>query len=96
MTKDEFAEAAARDGFEVREVAIEPNQERPPHTHPFDALLFILAGTFTLVVGDERRVFRPGEVCGLEAHTTHQEVTGDDGARYLAGRRMAARADAAG
>ena len=90
MTRDEFAEAAARDGFEVREVSIEPNQERPPHTHPFDARLFILAGTFTLVVGGERRVFRPGEVCALDAHTPHQEVTGADGARYIAGRRAPA------
>jgi quercetin dioxygenase-like cupin family protein len=95
MTRDEFAAAAVADGFEVMEAEIAPNVERPPHTHPFDARLFILEGTFTLVVGDQRTSFRPGEVCSLGAGTVHQEVTGADGTRYVAGRRMVARASAA-
>lgn len=87
MTREEFEAAATADGFDLREVELAPHTEREVHTHPFEARLFILDGIFTLAVGAERRVFRPGEICGLGANIPHQEITGAEGARYVAGRR---------
>lgn len=95
MTRAEFEADVQRQGYELRESEIKPNEHREAHAHGFDARLFILDGSITLVFGDERRVYGPGNSCNVPAGTMHEEHTEADGVRYLAGRRSAAQAAAA-
>jgi uncharacterized cupin superfamily protein len=58
---------------------------RGSHAHEFDAPLFVLEGSITLVFGADRRAYRPGASCNVPAGM-HEEHTEADGVRYLAGR----------
>jgi uncharacterized cupin superfamily protein len=49
--------------------------------------LLVLDGAITLVRGDQRQAFGPGDTCSLPAGTLHEEHTGAAGVSYLAGRR---------
>jgi quercetin dioxygenase-like cupin family protein len=69
---------------------MEPNVHRPAHTHDFDARVMVLEGMITLVFGDERCVYGPGDSCSVPAGTMHEEHAEADGVRYLSGRRSAA------
>ena len=89
MEQSEFEAWLARDGYELRQGEIKPNEHRPAHAHGFDARLFILAGALTLVRGDDRTALKRGDVCDVPANTMHEEHTEADGVRYLAGRRTA-------
>ena len=82
-----------REGYELREGEIKPNVHREPHAHEFDARLFVLEGSITLVFKDGRCTYGPGDSCNVPAGTMHEEHTGADGVRYLAGRRPAAAAE---
>jgi mannose-6-phosphate isomerase-like protein (cupin superfamily) len=89
MDKTEFEADLRREGYEIREGEIKPNEHRPAHTHAFDARLFILNGSITLVFGHERCAYGPGDSCSVLAGTMHEEHTEADGVRYLVGRRSA-------
>jgi mannose-6-phosphate isomerase-like protein (cupin superfamily) len=93
MTRAEFEADLVREGYEIREGEIKPNEHRGVHIHDFDARLFVLDGGITLVFGDERCVYGPGDSCNVPAGTMHEEHTEADGVRYLAGRRSPARAE---
>ena len=95
MNRAEFEADVRREGYELREGAIEPNVHRAAHAHEFDARLFVLDGSITLVFGDERCNYRAGDSCTVPAGTMHEEHTESDGVRYLAGRRLAANVTAA-
>jgi mannose-6-phosphate isomerase-like protein (cupin superfamily) len=95
MDRSEFEAELRREGYEIREGEIKPNEHRPAHAHAFDARLFILDGSVTLVFGNERCAYGPGDSCSVPAGTMHEEHTEADGVRYLAGRRSAAAASAA-
>lgn len=95
MDRVAFEAELARDGYETSESSIAPHQARPPHSHDVDVRLFILEGTLTLVRGGARESFGPGQTCSVDSGTPHEEHTGADGARYVVGRRAAARAQAA-
>jgi mannose-6-phosphate isomerase-like protein (cupin superfamily) len=95
MDRAEFEADVRREGYELREGAIEPNVHRAAHAHEFDARLFVLDGSITLVFGDERCAYRAGDSCTVPAGTMHEEHTEVDGVRYLAGRRPAAKVAAA-
>jgi quercetin dioxygenase-like cupin family protein len=95
MNRAEFEADLRHEGYEVREGGIEPNVYRESHTHDFDARVFVLDGSITLVFGQDRCVYGPGDSCNVPAGTPHEEHSGADGVRYVAGRRVAARASAA-
>ncbi len=95
MNRADFEAEVRSEGYELREGEIKPNEHRPTHVHDFDARLFILDGALTLVRGDDRQTFGPGESCSLAAGTPHQEHTEADGVRYLAARRSTVQATAA-
>ena len=87
MERAEFEADLRSEGYELREGEIEPNTHRGSHAHEFDARLFVLEGSLTLVFGAERCTYRPGDSCNVPAGTMHEEHTEGDGVRYLAGRR---------
>jgi mannose-6-phosphate isomerase-like protein (cupin superfamily) len=95
MNSTEFETELRREGYEVRESEIKPNVHREPYAHGFDARLFMLDGSLTLVFGDQRCTYGPGDSCSVPAGTMHEEHTEADGLRYLAGRRSAAHANTA-
>jgi hypothetical protein len=96
MTRDEFDAELLREGYEIREGGLEPNLHREAHAHDFDARVFALDGSTTLVFGEDRVTYRPGDSCSVPALTMHEEHTAADGVRYVSGRRPASEAAAAG
>jgi mannose-6-phosphate isomerase-like protein (cupin superfamily) len=90
MNRAEFEADLRREGYELREGEIKPNEHRGFHAHEFDAQLFVLEGSITLVFGADRCTYGPGDSCNVLAGTMHEEHTEADGVRYLAGRRAAA------
>ena len=95
MNRTEFEADLRREGYELREGQIDPNVHRDAHAHDFDARLFVLEGSVTLVFGSDRVTYGPGDSCNVPAGTMHEEHTEADGVGFLAGRRPAARAAAA-
>jgi mannose-6-phosphate isomerase-like protein (cupin superfamily) len=89
MGRTEFEANARGDGYEIREGGLPPDEHRPAHSHSFDARLFVLDGSITLVFGTERMHYGPGSSCDVPAGTPHEEHTASDGVRYLAARRSA-------
>jgi mannose-6-phosphate isomerase-like protein (cupin superfamily) len=95
MNRAEFEADARHEGYEIREGEIKPNVHNATHVHEWDARLFVLDGSITLVRGNGRETFGPGDSCSLAANTPHEEHTEADGVRYVAARRaMAKTADA--
>ena len=95
MDRAEFEAEVRREGYELREGEMAPNLHRDAHAHEFDARLFVLDGSITLVFGADRCTYGPGDSCNVAAGTMHEEHTEAEGVRYLAGRRPAAPAAAA-
>jgi len=91
MTRVEFEAELRRDGYEVREGEVRPNVHREAHAHEFDARVFVLDGSITLVFGNDRVTYRPGDSCTIAAGTMHEEHTEADGMRYVSGRRSVRR-----
>ena len=94
MNRAEFEADFQREGYQIREGEIKPNEHRAAHTHDFDARLFVLDGSITIVFGDDRRTYGPGDSYIVPAGTLHEEHTEADGVRYSAGRRPASHAAA--
>jgi quercetin dioxygenase-like cupin family protein len=95
MNRAEFEADLRREGYEIREGGIEADVHRPLHAHDFDARVFVLDGSITLVFGSDRCIYGPGDSCNVPAGTMHEEHTEADGVRYVAGRRPAVQATAA-
>jgi mannose-6-phosphate isomerase-like protein (cupin superfamily) len=95
MTRAQFEAELLREGYEVREGEINPNVHREAHAHEFDARLFVLDGSITLVFGKDRVTYGSGDSCSVPAGTSHEEHTEADGVRYVSGRRSASREAAA-
>ena len=89
MNRAEFEADLRREGYEVREGGIDPNIHRPAHAHDFDARVMVLEGSITLVFGDKRCVYAPGDSCSVPAGTMHEEHTEAEGVRYVSGSRSA-------
>jgi quercetin dioxygenase-like cupin family protein len=94
MNRADFEADARRDGYTINEGEIKPGETRKPHTHDFDARLFVVEGSRTLVRSDESQTYGPGEFCSLAAGTIHVEQCGAEGVRYVAARRSQASAAA--
>ena len=90
MTRTQFEADLLREGYEIREGEISPNVHREPHAHEFDARVLVLEGSITLVFGNDRVTYGPGDSCSVPAGTTHEEHTEAGGVRYVSGRRAAA------
>ena len=96
MTRAEFEAELVRDGYKIHEGEIQPHVHRPAHAHGFDARVLVLDGSVTLVFGDTRIAYGPGDSCNVPAGTMHEEHTEADGMRYVSGRRAVSPAAAAG
>jgi len=88
MTRAEFEAELIREGYEIREGEIKPDVHREAHAHVFDVRLLVLDGSVSLVFGQDRVTYGPGDSCRVPAGTMHEEHTEADGGRYLSGRRQ--------
>ena len=87
MTRAEFEAELSREGYEAREGKIKPDVHREPHAHDFDARLFVLDGSLTLVFGTDHVTYGPGDSCMVPSGTVHAEHTDGRGVRFVSGRR---------
>ncbi len=62
------------------------------HAHDFDACALITAGEFSITVQGQCHRYGAGDVFRLPAGTLHCEAAGEQGAKYLAGRRSKSQA----
>ena len=60
-----------------------PHLSTPPHSHPFDARVLILAGAFTLAAQGQSRTFYPGEHFEVAAGCIHSQQYGPEGTAFL-------------
>ena len=95
LNREQFEAESRSEGYEIRDGEIKPDQHRPAHTHPFDAKLFVLDGSLTLVFGADHVQYQAGDTCSVPAGTMHEEHTEADGVRYVAARRVPVPASAA-
>ena len=83
---DHVAKAAVRDtegAFEVFEVVAPAAPMAPPHVSPWSAVLFLLEGRVTALVGDTTYAVEPGGVVVFPAGTPSSfEVVGES-ARFV-------------
>jgi quercetin dioxygenase-like cupin family protein len=63
MDRAEFEANLRREGYELREGEIKPNEHLGSHAHEFDAQLFVLEGSITLAFGADRYTYGPGNSC---------------------------------
>lgn len=61
-------------------VDLEPNAVAPEHHHENEQLGFVIAGTITFKIGDEKRELRAGDTYTIPSNVTHGGVAGPDGA----------------
>ncbi len=84
-----FETTLRAEGFD--EVSVRERGETPTnelHTHPFDARILVLEGSFGLTVeGDEIRFYGPGETFDVPTGVRHQETFPAGGSRWMFGLR---------
>jgi quercetin dioxygenase-like cupin family protein len=60
-------------------IEMEPNVPVAEHSHPNEQLGFILKGTFTFIIGGEKRVLKPGDTYSIPAGVPHEGLAGPEG-----------------
>ena len=60
-------------------VNAKPGQGPPLHTHPYVETLFIMEGTATVTVGEEKREVTGGSIVVIPANTPHRFVNSGAG-----------------
>lgn len=82
-----FEKRATAEGYVIVERDLGPSLTVDEHSHEFDAWGLVTAGEFHITLDGSTTVYRTGEEFKLEAGCLHSEMTGPNGATYLAGRR---------
>jgi quercetin dioxygenase-like cupin family protein len=91
MDRTVFETELREQGYaDVVDRRMEPNALNPEHDHEFDARLLILEGAVTIAAEGTEKIYRAGDTFTMSAGCRHSELSGPDGARYLAGRRYSA------
>jgi quercetin dioxygenase-like cupin family protein len=87
MTPIEFDADLRREGYQVMNASLAPNQLNPDHTHEFDARVMVLAGEITITRDGQARKYRAGDYWLTPAHAVHAELAGPEGVAIIIGRR---------
>lgn len=76
-------------GYQVVKWASEPATGYPPHIHIYPELLWLIAGSLTVILSAEGRVIElaPGDRIELPPGLAHGALAGADGAAYLVATR---------
>jgi quercetin dioxygenase-like cupin family protein len=86
---DEFEAQLRRDGFDqIFKGEFPPNNVAAPHPHAdFDACTLVVSGECTQTINGVPAEYRSGDVYFIAAGSTHQELIGPAGMRYVSGLR---------
>jgi quercetin dioxygenase-like cupin family protein len=88
MERAPFEQDLLAQGYDVSMVTRAANGQLDVHTHPFEARALILAGEIRIqCVGQEEKLYRPGEIFHLAHAEPHSESYGPEGVSYLVGRK---------
>lgn len=88
ITADEFEDQLRRDGYlEIKHRFLERGVDTQPHCHDFDTRLMVQEGELTLLCGDSRRAYRPGDILEIAAGVEHCERYAGGPVRLIAGLR---------
>jgi quercetin dioxygenase-like cupin family protein len=60
-------------------VDLEPNIVMPEHHHENEQLGFIIAGSLTMFIGNEKRDLKAGDTYSVPSHVPHHVAVGPDG-----------------
>ena len=87
MTPIKFDADLRREGYQVMNTSLAPNQLNADHTHEFDARIMVLAGEITITRDGQARMYRPGDSWLTPANAVHAEAAGPEGVAIIIGRR---------
>ena len=87
MTPLEFDADLRREGYQVMNTSLSPNQLNPDHTHDFDARIMVLAGEITITRDGQARTYHAGDYWLTPARAVHAEQAGPEGVAIIIGRR---------
>jgi quercetin dioxygenase-like cupin family protein len=87
MDTTEITSKWESEGYAVERISKPAHLTTQPHSHPFDARVFILAGEFTLTSQGQSRMFYPGEHFEMPAGCLHSEHYGPEGSTFLIARK---------
>ena len=87
MTPSEFDADLRRDGYQVKNTSLGPNQLNPDHTHELDARVMVLAGELKITRDGQAKVYRPGDHWLTPAQAVHAELAGPEGVAIIIGWR---------
>ena len=81
MTMAEFTKQSLEEGFDEVLIRTWPaNQQLDTHTHPFDASVVVIKGSYSLTIGDQVRHLDAGDSFRLARNVAHAETYGPEGA----------------
>lgn len=87
MDTRDFEAALRRDGFSAVLRDFPAGTINESHAHDYDVRALVTHGSITLQSEGREATYRPGETFTMAAGSTHREVIGPDGVRFVAGRR---------
>jgi quercetin dioxygenase-like cupin family protein len=87
MTPIEFDVDLRREGYQVMNTSLAPNQLNPAHTHDFGARIMVLAGEITITRDGQARTYHAGDYWLTPASAVHAELAGPEGVAIIIGRR---------
>jgi quercetin dioxygenase-like cupin family protein len=89
MNAEEFESALRGDGFdEVYKGDFPPGNSVEEHLHErFDARTLVISGGCTQTVNNVPHEYRSGDIYFIPAGSTHKELIGPQGMRYISGLR---------
>ena len=88
MDETTLREKLQQDGYgdpAIKEMA--PNHTEDTHTHDFGASILVLDGEISVTMEDGVVTCRAGDTFALDANMPHAEQIGDEGVRFLVGRK---------
>ena len=89
MRKDEFLKLLAEKGFPEPVLVTQPsNGYLGIHTHQFEVIALIVAGSINITVRDVESTYLAGDIFHLSFAEPHSESYGKSGVSYLASRKV--------
>jgi len=90
MNEADFNQMLEKDGYDAAiTIEMAAGEVLDTHTHDFDAAVLVLSGELTVTTADgTTTTCRAGDLFRLDNNIPHSENVGQDGVRFLVGRRQ--------